>query len=59
MQDYYVKRASECELAIAALQDKIKAMSDKDAVSLQAQLLKVQREMKNYKAAIDAALQEA
>lgn len=56
MQDYYVKKAKECELAIVALQEKINRMSDQDAASLQEQLVKVKREMKNYKAAIEAAL---
>lgn len=59
MQDYYIKRAKECELAIAELKEKIGRMSGQDAVSLQVQLLKVQREMENYKAAVDAALEGA
>jgi hypothetical protein len=54
MQEYYIKKAKECEVAMMALQDQIERMSKEDAASLQAQMSKVRREMKNYKAAVDA-----
>jgi hypothetical protein len=54
MQEYYIKKAKECEVAVAALQNKIACMSKEDAASLQAQMAKVRKEMKNYKAAVDA-----
>ncbi len=59
MQNYYIKKAKECELAIAQLQQRIDRLDAQDAVSLQVELLKVQREMENYKAAVAAALSEA
>lgn len=54
MQEYYIKKAKECEAAVSALQSQIERMSKQDAASLQAQMIKVRREMKNYKAAVDA-----
>lgn len=52
MQEYYVKKAKECEAAVAQLQQKIDNMKSDEARSLQAQMLKVRREMENYKAAV-------
>lgn len=54
MQEYYIKKAKECEQAVAALQRQIEQMSKEDAADLQAQMAKVCREMKNYKNAVEA-----
>lgn len=54
MQEYYIKKAKECEAAVSALQRRIEQMNKEDAASLQAQMAKVRREMSNYKAAVDA-----
>ncbi|OUS41131.1 hypothetical protein A9R00_02515 [Oleispira antarctica] len=59
MQEYYIKKAKECEMAVAALQNQIERMSREDAASLQAQMAKVRREMKNYKAAVENATADA
>lgn len=58
MQDYYIKKAKECELMVAQLQQRIEGLDAEEAVSLQVELLKMQREMKNYKAAVEATLSE-
>ena len=55
MQEYYNKKARECEAVVEQLQQKISQMKADDAVSLQAQMAKVRREMENYKAAVAAA----
>ncbi len=55
MQEYYNKKARECEAVVEQLQYKISQMKADDAVSLQAQMTKVRREMENYKAAVAAA----
>lgn len=55
MQDYYNKKAKECESLVNKLQEQISAMKAEDARSLQEQMLKVRREMNNYKAAVAAA----
>ena len=55
MQEYYNKKAKECEDVVSQLQQKIKRMSAEDASGLQAQMAKVSREMENYKAAVAAA----
>ncbi len=55
MQDYYNKKARECEVMVAQLQQKISRMSAEDAAGLQEQMAKVRREMENYKAAVAAA----
>lgn len=54
MQEYYIKKAKECEIAVAALQNQIERMSKEDAATLQTQMAKVRREMKNYKEAVEA-----
>lgn len=54
MQEYYIKKARECEAAVVALQNQIERMSKEDAATLQIQMAKVRREMKNYKAAVEA-----
>ena len=59
MQEYYIKKARECEAAVASLQSQIERMSQSDAENLQAQMAKVRREMKNYKAAVDKIAVEA
>jgi len=59
MQEYYIKKAKECETAVASLQNQIERMSKEDAAGLQAQMAKVRREMKNYKAAVENATAEA
>jgi hypothetical protein len=56
MQEYYIKKAKECEIAVAALQNQIARMSKEDAASLQTQMTKVRREMKNYKDAVEAVV---
>lgn len=55
MQEYYNKKAKECEAAVAQLQQQIERMSIDDAASLKEQMDKVRREMKNYQAALDIA----
>ena len=55
MQDYYNKKAKECESVVIKLQQQISAMKGDDAHSLHQQMLKVRREMNNYKAALVAA----
>ena len=55
MQDYYNKKARECEVVVAQLQQQISRMKAEDAASLQDQMAKVRREMENYKAALIAA----
>lgn len=52
MQEYYVKKAKECEAVVAQLQQQIERMNAEDARTLHAQMLKVRREMENYKAAV-------
>lgn len=59
MQEYYIKKARECEAAVASLQSQIERMSKSDAAKLQAQMAKVRREMQNYKAAVDKATVDA
>ncbi len=54
MQDYYHKKAKECEAVVTQLQHKIECMKAEDAHSLQQQMAKVRREMANYKAAVAA-----
>lgn len=55
MQEYYNKKAKECEAAVQELQQRVASMDAESARSLQDQMVKVQREMKNYKAAVAAA----
>lgn len=55
MQDYYNKKAKECEAAVVQLQQRIERMSSEDAASLKEQMAKVRREMKNYQAALNTA----
>lgn len=55
MQDYYNKKAKECESLVNKLQEQISAMKAEDARTLQEQMRKVRREMNNYKAAVAAA----
>lgn len=59
MQEYYIKKAKECEAAVTALQGKIERMSKSDAATLHVQMAKVRREMKNYKEAVDKAAVDA
>ena len=59
MQEYYIKKARECEAAVASLQSQIERMSQSDAAKLQAQMAKVRREMQNYKAAVDKVTADA
>ncbi|MFT4765781.1 MAG: putative nuclease of restriction endonuclease-like (RecB) superfamily [Oleispira sp.] len=59
MQAYYNKKAKECEAAVAQLQQQIERMSSDDAASLQEQMNKVRREMKNYQAALGITKTEA
>ncbi|MEH6448923.1 MAG: hypothetical protein V7765_09650 [Oleispira sp.] len=59
MQEYYNKKAKECEAAVDQLQQQIARMNKADADSLQAQMEKVRREMKNYQAALNTATAEA
>ena len=59
MQEYYNKKAKECEAAVDQLQQQIARMNKADADSLQAQMEKVRREMKNYQAALSTATAEA
>lgn len=54
MQDYYHKKAKECEAVVTQLQHKIECMKAEDAHGLQEQMAKVRREMANYKAAVAA-----
>jgi len=59
MQEYYNKKAKECEAAVDQLQQQIERMNKTDADSLKAQMEKVRREMKNYQAALSTATAEA
>jgi hypothetical protein len=59
MQQYYIKKAKECEAAVVALQGRLERMSKSDTVKLQAQMIKVKRELQNYKAAVDKATVDA
>lgn len=54
MQDYYNKKAKECEATVAQLEREILSMNTGDAASLKAQVARVRREMKNYQAALSA-----
>jgi hypothetical protein len=54
MQEYYNKKAKECEVVIARLQQQIDQIKAADGDSLRAQMVIVRREMKNYQAAIAA-----
>ena len=54
MLEYYNKKAKECEMAIAQLQQQIDRMKTADGDSLRAQMAVVRREMKNYQAAVAA-----
>ena len=54
MLEYYNKKAKECEMAIAQLQQQIDRMKTADGDSLRAQMAIVRREMKNYQAAVAA-----
>ena len=55
MQDYYNKKAKECEMLVARLQQQVAKMQVEDSLILQEQMKKVKREMANYKAAVEAA----
>ena len=52
MQEYYNKKAKECEAAVVQLEQQIARMTSDDAASLKVQMDRVRREMKNYKAAL-------
>ena len=52
MQEYYNKKAKECEATVAQLEQQIERMNTDDAASLKAQMDRVRREMRNYKAAL-------
>tara|TARA_B100000446_G_scaffold187860_1_gene218795 strand:- start:814 stop:1017 length:204 start_codon:yes stop_codon:yes gene_type:complete len=52
MQSYYIKKAKECEAAVASLQSQIESMSKEDALRLKEKMADVRREMKNYKEAV-------
>jgi peptidoglycan hydrolase CwlO-like protein len=52
MQEYYNKKAKECQAAVDQLQQQIERMNKSDADSLKVQMEKVRREMKNYQAAL-------
>lgn len=52
MQNYYIKKAKECEAAVASLQTQIEAMNKDEALRLQEKMDKVRREMKNYNEAV-------
>lgn len=55
MQDYYNKKAQECELLVAKLQQQVARMEVGESSEIQEKMKKVEREMANYKAAIEAA----
>lgn len=52
MQEYYNKKAKECEAVVAQLEQQIARMNSTEAESLKAQMDRVRREMRNYKAAL-------
>jgi molecular chaperone GrpE (heat shock protein) len=56
MQEYYNKKAKECEAAVVQLEQQIERMNTNDAESLKAQMDRVRREMRNYKAALSPAV---
>ena len=55
MHNYYIKKAKECEQAIALLQQQIERMNTDDDLRLQQQMAKVRRELNNYRAAVERA----
>ena len=55
MQEYYNKKAKECEAVVFQLEQQIERMNSDDAASLKAQMDRVRREMRNYKAALSPA----
>ncbi len=55
MQDYYNKKAQECEMLVAKLQQQVARMQVDDSSQIQEKMKKVKREMANYKAAVEAA----
>lgn len=55
MQEYYNKKAKECEAVVVQLEQQIERMNSDDAASLKAQMDRVRREMRNYKAALSPA----
>jgi predicted nuclease of restriction endonuclease-like (RecB) superfamily len=52
MQNYYIKKAKECEAAVAALQGQIESMNKDDALKLKEKMASVRKEMKNYNEAV-------
>jgi|TARA_B110000008_G_scaffold105655_1_gene108506 hypothetical protein len=59
MHNYYIKKAKECEQAIALLQQQIERMNTDDDLRLQQQMAKVRRELNNYRAAVERATADA
>jgi anti-sigma28 factor (negative regulator of flagellin synthesis) len=52
MQEYYIKRAKECEQQLQQLKAQSKDVDTKQVAEIKAQIAKVAREMANYRAAI-------
>ena len=58
MQEYYNKKAKECEAVVAQLEQQIARMNSTEAESLKAQMDRVRREMRNYKAALSPVVSQ-
>ena len=52
MQEYYIKRAKECEQQLQQLKDQSREGDTKQVAEIKAQIAKVAREMANYRSAI-------
>lgn len=52
MQEYYIKRANECEETLKSLQARLREVAQEEMQVLQGQIEKVTRELNNYRAAI-------
>jgi len=54
MQEYYEKRAKECEQELQQLKAQVKYMDSQQAEQVKQQIAKVAREMANYRSAISS-----
>jgi hypothetical protein len=59
MHNYYIKKAKECEAAVALLQSQIESMDKEDALKLKEKMANVRREMKNYNEAVERVTADA
>lgn len=55
MQEYYIKRAEECEQQLQQLRAQSKEVDEQQVAEIKQQIARIAREMANYKGAIDRA----